>query len=227
MEKLDIVFDVDSTILKSESLEILAEILLAQMPFSEKAQAMQEIEKITNLGMEGKIDLTESVAKRMALFPNITEKAIQETTQACLSQITDGIKELFAELRDSDHNLFIVSGGFDFLVYPIAEALQVPTKNVNCSTCMLDEQGKYMPTESKIQNSKIEAIKILIPQKNRKIIMIGDGATDLKTLGKIADVFIGYIEHAKRETVIMNAELVAGNTKQLAKIIHKIANNIF
>ncbi len=220
MEKANIVFDVDSTVISEESLEILAEILLQKTPFKKQKEVFFEIEKITNLGMEGKITLQESVEQRMALLPNVNEKDIQKSLEICEQRLTQGIKELIKKLQKQGHEIFVVSGGPDFLIKPLAKKLGI--KKRKSSFFALDKNGKYEPKKSKIQNSKTEAIKELMPNKKRKIIMIGDGATDLATLDEIADFFIGYIEHAQREIIINNASFLAKNTHDLEKIIKQI-----
>ena len=60
------IIDFDSTFIQTEGLEELAEVVLKDNP--KKEEILEEIKKITNLGMEGKIGFRESLKKRLALL---------------------------------------------------------------------------------------------------------------------------------------------------------------
>ena len=62
-----LVIDFDSTFVKCEALPELAEICLCDNP--QKKLIKEEVEKITDLGMEGKITFPESLKRRLALLP--------------------------------------------------------------------------------------------------------------------------------------------------------------
>src|SRR3989338_4121409 len=55
------IIDFDSTFIQTEGLEELAEVVLKDNP--KKEEILEEIKKITNLGMEGKIGFRESLKK--------------------------------------------------------------------------------------------------------------------------------------------------------------------
>ena len=57
------VFDFDSTLTRVEALDVLAEITLASN--SNKDEVIDEIQRITNLGIDGDISFTESLEKRI------------------------------------------------------------------------------------------------------------------------------------------------------------------
>lgn len=60
------VIDFDSTFTKVEAFDVLAEIIVKEHP---QAQSIKkQIEEITNLGMEGKLSLRESIEKRLAIL---------------------------------------------------------------------------------------------------------------------------------------------------------------
>ena len=66
-EKQYYIFDVDSTLLRIESLEELAKITLRDN--SDAKNILDTIENITKLGMEGKIPFPVSLQKRLAVLP--------------------------------------------------------------------------------------------------------------------------------------------------------------
>jgi len=61
-----IVFDFDSTILRGEMLEIIAETALKNQP--DKKMIINEINHITNLGMSGEIPFEESLSRRLEMI---------------------------------------------------------------------------------------------------------------------------------------------------------------
>ena len=60
------IIDFDSTFVKSEGLDELAEISLKKNP--EKNKILEKIKEITNLGMEGRISFAESLKSRLKLL---------------------------------------------------------------------------------------------------------------------------------------------------------------
>ena len=60
------VFDFDSTLTRVEALDVLAEITLKDK--SNKNEIINEIQKITNLGIDGDISFTESLERRIKLL---------------------------------------------------------------------------------------------------------------------------------------------------------------
>lgn len=55
------VFDFDSTLTRVEALDVLAEMTLKDKP--NKDEVVREIQKITNLGIDGDISFTESLER--------------------------------------------------------------------------------------------------------------------------------------------------------------------
>ncbi len=60
------VFDFDSTLTRVEALDVLAEMTLEGK--SNKDEIIKEIQKITNLGIDGDISFTESLERRIKLL---------------------------------------------------------------------------------------------------------------------------------------------------------------
>ena len=60
------VFDFDSTLTRVEALDVLAELTLQGK--SNKDEIIAEIQKITNLGIDGDISFTESLESRIKLL---------------------------------------------------------------------------------------------------------------------------------------------------------------
>ena len=77
------IIDFDSTFIQTEGLEELAEVVLKDNP--KKEEILEEIKKITNLGMEGKIGFRESLKKRLALL-KANRTHLEKVKKVILSQ---------------------------------------------------------------------------------------------------------------------------------------------
>jgi D-3-phosphoglycerate dehydrogenase len=115
-----IIFDFDSTVVDCETLDLVSEVVLAER--SDKDEVLAEVKRITALGMEGAIPFGESLARRMALIAP-TRAAVADVASRMLEHITPSFlahKDFLAQRRDS---IYIVSGGFDEIIAPVADAL--------------------------------------------------------------------------------------------------------
>jgi len=71
MKNMKLIFDFDSTILKIETIEVLADFALENN--KKKDLILNQIKSITNQAMEGEIDFPIALDKRISLL-NITKK---------------------------------------------------------------------------------------------------------------------------------------------------------
>ena len=89
------VFDFDSTLTRVEALDVLAEITLQGK--SNKDEVIQEIQDITNLGIDGDISFTESLERRIRLLSahkDNLEGLVEELRQKISKSIASN-KEFF------------------------------------------------------------------------------------------------------------------------------------
>ena len=84
------IFDFDSTFIKVEALDVLCEVIYQNSVAGE--QILSEIQRLTDLGMEGKLSLKESLTKRIHLL------------QANRDHLGTVIEELKA-IKNSNHPL--------------------------------------------------------------------------------------------------------------------------
>jgi phosphoserine phosphatase len=109
--------------------------------------------------------------------------------------------------------IYLISGGFDCLIEPVAVDLGIPLTNLFANKLMFDFKGEYVGFDTNQLTSrsggKGEAINQirnfnqnrLMPNGGRlKVVMIGDGATDLEA-SPPADHFIGYGGNIVRDSV--------------------------
>jgi phosphoserine phosphatase len=172
----------DSTIVKGETLDDLAEF----------AQVQEEVAEITHLAMNGKLDFHQAIRERVKLLKGLEASALRKTLEK--TQISPGAQKLIRVMREHGAICILVSGGFTFFTSHFSKTLGFHMHHGNeieiedgkltgkVIEPILDKYAKLELMKEYIQKSKITA---------HKSMAIGDGANDLPML-KAAGLGIGY-----------------------------------
>lgn len=135
-------------------------------------------------------------------------------------------REFVAYLKAENKKIYLISGGFHSLIDPVAKELNIPLTNLFANKLLFDFNGNYgafdvnQPTSR--SGGKGEAItqirnfnsSQLQSSQQLKIVMIGDGATDLES-SPPADYFIGYGGNIVRDSVRDRSQYFATDFMQL------------
>ena len=97
-----VVFDMDSTLIQGEMINILAQ----------HAGAGDEVAKITAAAMGGEMDFKESFTRRVALLKGLDEKILSEVARNLV--LTEGAERVINTLKKLGYKIGIISGGFDY-----------------------------------------------------------------------------------------------------------------
>ncbi|MCJ7468399.1 MAG: phosphoglycerate dehydrogenase [Maribacter sp.] len=205
------VFDFDSTLTRVEALDVLAEMTLGGRP--NKEEIIKEIQKITNLGIDGDISFTESLERRIKLLKankSDLTRLVSELKQK-ISKSIEANKEFF-ELFSND--IYVISCGFKEFIDPIVKEYNIPSERVFANTFKFDSDGNIIGFDEtnvlSSHNGKIECLKQL--DLEGEVQVIGDGYSDyvMREAG-IAHKFFAYTENVHREKATNNADHVAPN----------------
>jgi phosphoserine phosphatase len=168
-----VVMDVDSTLIKDEVIDLLAE----------RAGVLDEVAEITERAMRGEIDFAESLKERVALLAGLPAEALDETARRI--RLTPGARTLCRTLRRLGFRVCLVSGGFREVIAPLAEQLEVDGLRANAleivegrltgrvTGVIVDRYGKREALEEFAREFGIPVART---------IAIGDGANDLDML---------------------------------------------
>lgn len=206
--KINFIIDFDSTFISIEALDELFRISLKNNP--DKEVLITKFEEITKKSMEGKISFSESLSKRIKLL-NANRSHIETLAKKLSSKVSDSVKRNKSFFKKSGENIYIISGGFKEIIYPIVSKYNIPEKNVFANTLTYDKNGNisgYDKSNLLSQNSgKIKLLKKL--GLKGELYVIGDGYTDyeLKEAG-IAHKFFAFTENVEREIVSAKADHV-------------------
>ncbi len=205
------VFDFDSTLTRVEALDVLADMTLKGK--SDREEVAREIQKITNLGIDGDISFTESLERRIRLLHAHRDHlpALVDELRQKISRSIAANKEFFEKFSD---DIYVISCGFKEFIDPIVAEYNIPSERVFANTFEFDEEGNITGFDEEnvlaTHNGKIECLKNL--NLEGEVQVIGDGYSDyvMREAG-IADKFFAYTENVHREKAANKADHVAPN----------------
>lgn len=217
MKKL--IIDFDSTLVKIETLDELAKMVLSGR--ADGDEITTEIKKITELGMNGEISFPDSLQRRIALIQT-TKDFVLEMGNSVKSEISKSVLENLDFFRMNAGNIFIISGGFKDLIFPTSDFLGIARENVLANEFLFENEilvGVNNDNLMAQENGKVNQIKKL--NLAGELIMIGDGWTDYQPREfKIVDKFVAYTENISREKVIQVADLVVDDFNKIIEIFY-------
>lgn len=208
----NLIIDFDSTIIKKESLEVLAKNALKRS--KDKEKIINKIQTITEQGMNGEISFETSLNQRMELLCP-TKDVIRNTVKSLKTAMSHSFKEHISELQKM-YRVFIISGGFYEIIIPLLEKY-VPSEKIFANRFIWkDSKWQGVDTELPLAKNqgKVKTVKNLKLQG--KTLVVGDGYTDyeIKKEG-YADYFVYYGEHVRREKVVSLADKVIVSFSEL------------
>ncbi|WP_207436163.1 phosphoglycerate dehydrogenase [Sabulibacter ruber] len=202
------IIDFDSTFTKVEALDELCAICIPDP--ARRQKVLTEIQRITDLGMEGEIPLVESLDQRLALL-QANREHIDTLIEHLRGQISESFKHNKAFFEAFKDDIYIISNGFKEFIVPIVQELGVKPEHVFANSFLYDEAGNIIGFDRSnvlTQNQgKAKQIKALsLPGE---VYVIGDGYTDyeIKEAG-IADKFYAFTENVSRDKVVGMADHV-------------------
>jgi phosphoserine phosphatase len=168
--KMLVQFDVDSTFIQQEAIELLAA----------KAGELSEVARITESAMRGEIDFAQSLIARVRLLEGLPYAALEEVQQEI--RLTDGAQELVEKLHSLGHSVSLVSGGFVQVMAPIVERLSI--KYFRANVLEIDNGHLTGKIEGEIIDRAAKATTLMEFAASSGVDMantvaIGDGANDL------------------------------------------------
>ena len=165
-----ILFDVDSTLIQQEVIDLLAQ----RTPYSDK------VRDITHRAMAGEIDFNQALIERVSLLEGLSESIFDEVIDQL--SFTPGAIDLISELRNRGFRIGAVSGGFINILSKFFANLNLDYLRAN-NLEVLD--GKLTgKVHGEIVNRVVKREALFEFARNSKIditqtIAVGDGANDL------------------------------------------------
>lgn len=202
------IIDFDSTFTQVEALDELARISLENHPA--KSLVYEEIERLTNLAMEGKLSFRESLSARVKLL-SANRDHLAKLVWVLKKKVSLSFsrnREFFIKNADS---VLIVSGGFKEFITPVVIPYHIKRENIYANTFLFDESGNIIGYDEtnplSEEGGKVKLLRQL--QLPGRIYGIGDGYSDfqLKESGLI-ERFFAFTENIERKSVLEKADHV-------------------
>ena len=195
------VFDFDSTLTQVEALDVLAEISLKNNP--KQAEIIQQIKRITDLGIDGTISFTDGLEQRLALL-KAKEEHLPLLIKRLKKEISKSIVRNKKFFNENEKNIYVISAGFKEFIIPIVKDYHIPAERVFANTFEF-EKGNIVGFDKKNplsqHNGKIECLKNM--NLKGTVFMIGDGYSDYVTRkAGIATKFFAYTENVSRKNIL-------------------------
>jgi len=168
-----IVFDVDSTLIQGEVIEMLAE----------RAGAGAAVAAITDAAMRGDLDFAESLHRRVATLEGLPADVLDEVAREI--ELTPGARTTIRTLRRLGYHCGVVSGGFRQVIDPLAHELMLDFVAAN-ELEIIDGKltgrvvGPVIDRAGKARALRDFATQAGVPME--QTVAVGDGANDIDML---------------------------------------------
>ena len=168
-----IVFDVDSTLIQGEVIEMLAA----------HAGAEAAVAQVTEAAMRGEIDFAESLHRRVATLAGLPAEVLDEVAEQI--ELTPGARTTLRTLRRLGYHCGIVSGGFRQVIEPLAHELMMDFVAAN-ELEIVDGKltgrviGAVVDRPGKAKALRDFAQQAGVPME--QTVAVGDGANDIDML---------------------------------------------
>ena len=205
MTKFLVVFDVDSTLINDEAIELLAD----------RAGKRQEVAEVTERAMRGELDFEASLRHRVLTLQGLPASVLDEVANELSPTL--GAKELIEAIHDRGGVAAAVSGGFIQLLGPVKAKLGFDLERANTLEVVDGKltgvvTGKVIDRAAKaealIQWSKQFGLAV------EQAIAVGDGANDLGMM-EIAGLSVAFCA----KPVVQQKAKIALNERDLSQLI--------
>jgi phosphoserine phosphatase len=168
-----IVFDVDSTLIQQEVIEMLAA----------RAGTLDAVAAITDAAMRGELDFAESLHQRVGTLAGLPAEVLDEVAEAV--ELTPGARTTIRTLRRLGYHVGVVSGGFRQVIEPLAHELMLDFVAAN-ELEVVDGKltgrvvGQIVDRAGKAKALRDFAHQVGVPMA--QTVAVGDGANDIDML---------------------------------------------
>ena len=168
-----IVFDVDSTLIQQEVIEMLAV----------RAGALDAVAAITDAAMRGELDFAESLHQRVGTLAGLPAEVLDEVAEAV--ELTPGARTTIRTLRRLGYHCGVVSGGFRKIIDPLAHELMLDFVAANVLEVVDGKLtgrvlGQIVDRAGKAKALRDFAHQVGVPMA--QTVAVGDGANDIDML---------------------------------------------
>jgi len=191
-----IFFDVDSTLVTIEGIDVLA-------------GGNPEVVRLTEAAMNGEIPLDEVYARRLEII-RPSRADIDALGTRYIASLVDGARETINKLQSGGASVHLVTAGIEQAIAQLAYQLELPSRAVHAVALEFNHDGSYKDFDRRSllarAGGKELVVRAVLARSKGKSAFIGDGVTDLETKPAV-DLFIGFGGVHERARVRENAHV--------------------
>jgi phosphoserine phosphatase len=206
-----IFFDVDSTLVTIEGIDVLA-------------NGNAEIVRLTDAAMNGEVPLDEVYARRLEII-RPTRADVEALGQRYLESLVPGAEESIATLQRAGADVHLVTAGIAQAIAPLASKLNIAARAVHAVSLQFDDDGNYRDFDRRSlltrNGGKELVVHAILARAKGRSAFIGDGVSDLETK-PVVNLFIGFGGVHTRPRVMENAEVYVSEPSMTAVLPHLI-----
>lgn len=205
-------FDVDSTLVTIEGIDVLA-------------NGNPEVVRLTEAAMNGEISVDEVYGKRLAII-RPTRAAVEALGQRYIASLVRGAAETIAALQNARVSVHLVTAGLAQAIAPLAAHLGIDARKVHAVPIQFDAGGAYSgftPSPLARSGGKELVVRDIRARTHGKAAFVGDGVTDLETRPAV-DLFIGFGGVHTRPRVRDNADVFVTSPDLTAVLPHLMSD---
>ncbi|WP_319455539.1 MULTISPECIES: phosphoserine phosphatase SerB [unclassified Mycobacterium] len=168
-----IVFDVDSTLIQGEVIEMLAA----------RVGAEAAVAEVTEAAMRGELDFAESLHRRVATLAGLPAEVLDDVADKI--ELTPGARTTLRTLRRLGFHCGIVSGGFRQVIDPLAHELEMDFVAANELEIVDGKLTGRVIGDIIDRPGKAKALRDFAQQAGvpmEQTVAVGDGANDIDML---------------------------------------------
>jgi phosphoserine phosphatase len=189
-------FDVDSTLVTIEGIDVLA-------------NGNPEIVQLTEAAMNGAIALEEVYGRRLEIIrPTLGD--VEALGVRYQQTLIAGAAETIDTLQRAGVQVHLVTAGIEQAILPLAATLNIPPRAVHAVRLQFDAHGNYVDFDRSSYlaraGGKELVVRDILARTKGKSAFIGDGVSDLETR-PVVNLFIGFGGVHTRALVKENAEV--------------------
>lgn len=189
-------FDVDSTLVTIEGIDVLA-------------NGNPEIVQLTEAAMNGTIALDDVYGRRLEIIrPTLRDVEALGTRYG--ESLVAGAEETIATLQRAAVQVHLVTAGIAQAILPLAAKLNIPARAVHAVPLQFDADGQYVDFDRRSYlaqtGGKELVVRDILARSKGRSAFVGDGVSDLETRPAV-NLFIGFGGVQLRPRVKENAEV--------------------
>lgn len=183
-------FDVDSTLVTIEGIDVLA-------------GENREIAALTDAAMNGTISMEEVYGRRLEII-RPSRLSIEWLGETYVSSMLTDAAEVVDTLHHKGASVYLITAGIEQAVLPLAEALGIPSHRVRAVRLEFSSDGEYVDFDRRSplarSGGKELAVRDIRARAQGRAVFIGDGITDAEARSAV-DLFIGFGGVRQRDAV--------------------------